>query len=221
MGVIENPNHFPQEKEKRFFLKGSQGKIEVISQTPALESKGVGIICHPHPLHGGTMTNKVVHTVAKAFFNKGIQNIRFNFRGVGKSEGSFDNGKGETQDLLDVIQWVKEVLPTTPLILAGFSFGAYVASAGAAQVTPLQLLTIAPAVSNSPYDELPEILCPWTVFQGESDEVVSVQEVVRWYDRLKEKQSYPTQLIRFPEVGHFFHGHLVPLRHKIESLLMT
>jgi uncharacterized protein len=208
--------HFPS-GESHFLIEGPQGKLEVLTLA-AKDAQGVGIICHPHPLHQGTMHNKVVYTLSKALHQKGLHTVRFNFRGVGKSEGTFDNSVGEVSDLMAVIDWVDTVLMQPKIWLAGFSFGAYIAAMGATRHTCQQLLSIAPSVENQPYDALTSISCPWVIVQGEADEVVSPTAVYTWFERYK--QHHPAMsLIRMPQTSHFFHGNLIILREIIENAL--
>lgn len=198
-------------------ILGPAGKIEVALGTPTgTERDAIGIICHPHPLHGGTMYNKVVTTLAKAFQGKGVTTVRFNFRGVGKSQGAFDHGRGEIDDMLAVVKWLqKEVGHHHEIWLAGFSFGAFIAASGAVQLEAKKLVTVAPPVMHFPMRELPPILCDWVVVQGEKDDVVPPEEVFVW----AESRQPPPVIIRFPEAGHFFHGELAELRMRIEEAL--
>ncbi len=202
---------FPTDKQQNFMIQGPVGQLEAISQYPEVAKPITAVICHPHPLFAGTMHNKVVHTVAKAFLELGIKTVRFNFRGVGASQGEYDAGRGETDDALAVAAWVKQVAPEDKLWLAGFSFGSYVAARAAGELQPEQLLTVAPAVEHFDFSELKPIACPWLVLQGETDEVVPPEQVYDWAEHASEQ---PT-LIRFPGVGHFFHGELIALRDAI------
>src|SRR3990167_159180 len=137
---------FPQEQEQQFTIPGAIGRLEIITMRSQAQDKAVtAIICHPHPLHGGTMHNKVVHTIAKAFKDLGIKSVRFNFRGIGASEGSYGQGLGEVEDALAIVDWVKKVCPHDEIWLAGFSFGAYIAAQTATRISPAQLITIAPS----------------------------------------------------------------------------
>ncbi len=187
---------------------GPVGNIEAVIEAPSSKKKLVGIICHPHPLHGGTMSNKVVTTVVRAFQRLDIVPIRFNFRGVGQSEGKHDYSHGEQDDLKSVISWARQNFEDYQLILAGFSFGAFIAAKVASEIPPKALITIAPAVNHSPYENLPAFDFPWIVVQGEADEVVPASTVFDWLAKL-----HPQPItIRMPGVSHFFHGHLIELR---------
>lgn len=215
MTLITNPELFP-ENESHFLIDGEIGRLELLTTTPsgATEDRRVAVLCHPHPLHQGTMTNKVVHTLSRAFHNKNFYTVRFNFRGVGKSEGTFGNSIGEVADLMAVLQWVDTVLDKPKLGLAGFSFGAYIAAMGAAKHVCTQLFSIAPAVNHQPYDELQGIDCPWTIIQGEQDEVIAPELVYEWYHKAQQPNM---QLIKLPETSHFFHGKLIVLRELVEA----
>lgn len=204
--------------ETTFLLPGPAGDIEVLA-TPAPDDStrrsAIAVICHPHPLHGGTMTNKVVTTLAKTFRDLGMRTVRFNFRGVGKSTGTHAEGIGETDDLLTVVKWAQSVSPGDELWLAGFSFGAFVSARGATQIETAQLVSIAPQVSRFIETKLPEITCPWVLVQGEEDEVISPSEVYAWIETLKHKPK----LIRMSGAGHFFHGKLTELRDRLVEVL--
>lgn len=197
-------------------IQGPAGKLEVAVGTPeGDERNAIGVICHPHPLHGGTMYNKVVTTLAKTFQGMGLTTVRFNFRGVGKSEGKFDFGKGEIDDLLAVVNWMLQTSGAKELWLAGFSFGAYIAASGAVQLPTKKLVTVAPPVEHFPMRDLPPILCDWVVVMGDKDDVVPPEQVYAWTDG----RMPPPKVIRFPEAGHFFHGQLGELRQEIENAL--
>lgn len=195
-------------------LPGPAGQLEVMTTWPSsAPPSGVGIICHPDPRQQGTMLNKVVTTTARAFENLQLATVRFNFRGIGKSEGSFGNIIGECEDLTAIIKWVQEVLPTQPLWLAGFSFGSYVSAVVAQQVNPIRLISIAPPVNFYDFQALLDIRCPWLVIQGDADEVVPCAQVQAWV----ENSAVPVKLIIMPDASHFFHGRLIELREHIES----
>jgi alpha/beta superfamily hydrolase len=216
------PDAFP-EGEAHFFIPGPTGRLETITlsaATPLQSSKGVAVICHPHPLKEGTMHNKVVHTLSRAFVQKGIDAVRFNYRGVGESEGTFGNSIGETADLISVLRWIDAVHPHVPIYLAGFSFGCYIAAMGATQHTCHQLFSIAPAVNHQPFDQLPPIQCPWLVIQGENDEVVPPEAVYTWFERAHQTAQAPMECVRFPDTSHFFHSKLILLRETIGSALL-
>jgi alpha/beta superfamily hydrolase len=202
--------------EKTEMIQGPAGQLElIVSKEESETHKPWAIICHPHPLFGGTMHNKVVTTLAKAFQSVGANTVRFNFRGVMRSEGEFDHGKGELADLLAVIDWVTQQSPTQPIWLGGFSFGACIAAIAATQIDAKKLVTIAPAVQHVEMQTLPPITCQWVLVQGDRDDVVSPQAVFDWVDSRDPKPI----LLRFPDAGHFFHGLLQELRVRIEEVL--
>ena len=167
------PDRFPA-TATTLLLPGPVGAIEVATDvpTPEVARTGTAIICHPHPLQGGTMHNKVVTTLERALRELGLATVRFNFRGVGASQGSFDGGHGETDDALALAAWVQRVRPGDALWMAGFSFGSYVALSVATTLPVRQLITVAPAVTRLDFSALPMPACPWLVIQGEADEVV-------------------------------------------------
>lgn len=200
--------------KETLFIPGPAGNLEAVIQTPANAITHVGIICHPNPLQEGTMQNKVVTTVAKAFNNLGMAAIRFNYRGVGQSAGTYGDISGEVADCMAVVAYAQQRWPAAKLWLAGFSFGAYIAAAAASKVPTEQLIAIAPAVDRMPYATLPPINCPWLVIQGSEDEVVSANSVYAWFEHLNTNK----QLVKFPETGHFFHGKLIDLQNTIENI---
>lgn len=187
-------------------LEGPAGAIEALTACPKPENDrgATVVICHPHPLYGGTLDNKVVHTLARTFVELGLRTLRFNFRGVGKSAGSFAHGDGETDDLLAVVAWVREQRPQDRLWLAGFSFGAYVALRAAVQAKVDGLVTVAPAVHLYDFAALHLPSCPWLLIQGEADEVVPVEKVRSWLAGI----AAPPEVLFLPGIGHFFHQRL-------------
>ena len=197
-------------------IPGPAGNLEAVIEPPFTSArKLLGIVCHPHPLYQGNMNNKVVTTVTRVFQRLDIVPIRFNFRGVGASEGTYGDSIGEQADLRAVIKWLQSQFPDYTLLLAGFSFGSYIATKVATEVNPEVLITIAPPVHHNDFNSLPPIHFPWIVVQGEADEVVPPEAVFAWIDSLPIKPI----LIRMPEVSHFFHGHLIALRDLLISEL--
>ncbi len=197
-------------------IQGPAGNLETVIEHPAQRSGNtIAIICHPHPLYEGTMTNKVVTTLVRACQQLGLIAIRFNFRGIGKSEGHYDHANGEQDDLKTVIAWAKKTFPDSKLWLAGFSFGSYIATKVASEINIEQLITVAPPVNHFDFNSLPTLNCPWLVVQGEMDEVVPPHEVFEWLKTRSEK----FQIIRMPDTGHFFHGKLIELRENIVNSL--
>lgn len=197
-------------------IDGPAGLLEVVIEEPAHAPVGLAVIAHPHPLQGGTMDNKVVHTLCRAFVLAGWRAVRFNFRGVGQSEGGWDEGRGETTDMLTVIahHFTDPALKGLPLALAGFSFGGYVAAQAHARlseaaanrpelVAPKQLVLISPATSRY---EVPEVPARTLVVEGEQDDVVPLASILDW----ARPQGLPVTVV--PGTGHFFHGKLTVLR---------
>ena len=196
---------------ERASIAGPAGTIECALDGAAENRRGIAVIAHPHPLHGGTMDNKVVQTLARAFVQQGWRTVRFNFRGIGSSAGSWDEGRGEIDDMLAVIE--KHRGAGEPLALAGFSFGAYVASHAAQRVGHEQvrhLVLIGPATRNFEVAQVP----PGTaVIHGEQDDVVPLQATFDW----ARPQSLPVVVV--PGVGHFFHGQLPLLKNLVVRAL--
>lgn len=192
-------------------IQGPAGTLELMVDAPQLESgqldRGTAVIAHPHPLFGGTMENKVVQTLARAYVQTGWKAVRFNFRGVGASQGTYDEGRGELQDLLAV---VAQCAPSD-LALAGFSFGAFVTSQAVAQLAaqrPLSsIVLVGTAASRFAVAPIPEDLHPRTlVVHGEQDDTVPLSDVMNW----ARPQKLPVTVV--PGVEHFFHGQLPLLR---------
>lgn len=211
--MTQNLTEFPK-KNATFLLPGPAGQLEVMTTWPeSIDCQGIGIICHPDPRQEGTMHNKVVTTIARAFANLQLATVRFNFRGVGLSSGEHSDTTGELADLQSIIDWTRQVLPQQPLWLAGFSFGSYISALAAQSAHPVRLISIAPPVNHYDYSQFTQISCPWLIVQGDADEVVPCSAVQTW---AKHPPS-PLQLIILPHVTHFFHGRLVELREHIEK----
>ena len=190
-------------------LQGQAGHIEALLDEPAEGAvKGMAVIAHPHPLFGGTMQNKVVQTLARAFVQSGWRAVRFNFRGVGASEGTYDEGQGEAADMFQVIA---QVAPEGPLALAGFSFGAFVTShvvqALGDQRPPQLLVLVGTAASRFEVAPVsPDLHERCLVLHGEQDDTVPLSSVMDW----ARPQSLPITVI--PGCEHFFHGQLPLLK---------
>ena len=185
---------------------GPAGRIEVAIDAPAGHAQGVAILCHPHPVHGGTMDNKVVQTLARAFVQLGQRAVRFNFRGVGGSDGQWDEGVGEIDDAMAVVAAQRDA--ALPLTLAGFSFGSYVAAQVAQRLAVAgqparRLVLVGPATT---YDDMPSVPADTLVIHGEADDVVPLKATLDW----ARPQGLP--VIVLPGVGHYFHGQLTRLR---------
>ncbi|MGH8299023.1 MAG: alpha/beta hydrolase [Steroidobacteraceae bacterium] len=204
-------------------LAGPAGDIEAMVETPAAgEHSGdgaapahFGVVCHPHPLYGGTLDNKVVYTLARAFVALGVPAIRFNFRGVGASAGRHDEGRGETADVLSVIAYGRGRWPGASLWLAGFSFGGAVALHAAAQARPERLVAVAPGITRVVSAGVGSPSCPWLIVQGDADDVIEPAAVLEWAGR----QSPPPVVSLLPGAGHFFHGRLHELRQVVLDFL--
>ncbi|WP_280153001.1 alpha/beta fold hydrolase [Piscinibacter sp. XHJ-5] len=196
----------------REMLAGPAGAIECALDAPAAAPAGVAVICHPHPVHGGTMDNKVVITLARAFLQIGFRTVRFNFRGAGGSQGHWDEGRGEVDDALAVIAAQREA--DAPFMLAGFSFGAYVAAAAAKRLAegdkPQRMVLVGPSTQKQAMETVP---ADTIVVHGESDEVVPLSATLDW----ARPQSLP--VIVLPGVGHFFHGQLSLLKNLVVQQL--
>lgn len=193
---------------ERLTLQGEAGHIEALRDTPDGVSKGVAIVAHPHPLFGGTMDNKVVQTLARAFVQCGWTVVRFNFRGVGASAGEHDAGNGEARDFCQV---VAHVAAQGPLAIAGFSFGSFVASHAVQTLWPTRTIEkvvfVGTAAQRFTVAALPTELHDRTlVVHGEQDDTVSLASVMDW----ARPQSLPVTVV--PGGGHFFHGQLPLLK---------
>jgi len=195
---------------ERLTIAGPAGSLEARLDLPATEASVEGafaVICHPHPLYAGTMDNKVVHTLAKACNDLGVPSLRFNFRGVGASEGGYAEGSGETDDALAVVAHGRQRWPGATVWLAGFSFGAAVAVRASASAAPGRLIAVAPAVDRIDIRGI-QPACPWLVVLGDADDVVPPSHMLEWADGLA-----PAPAVRvLPGAGHFFHGRLHDLR---------
>jgi alpha/beta superfamily hydrolase len=191
------------------------GLLEAVVEDPGSPSGRYAVLCHPHPLFGGTMDNKVVTTLAGAFREGGVPSIRFNFRGVGRSPGVYDAGVGETADAEAVASWGATRWPGRSLIIAGFSFGAYVAMRLSQQRPASQLITVAPPVGMFDFADL-TVGCEWLVVQGDADDVVDPKSVIDWVGGMKNRP----QLLLMPGVGHFFHGRLGELREGVRDAVV-
>jgi len=192
--------------EERFVIDGPSGNLEIAITEPSGVVKGCAVIAHPHPLYGGTLDNKVVQTLGKAFNVLGLTSVRFNFRGVGKSDGVYDEGLGELEDFKSVQNFAYQKIQPEHTIFAGFSFGTYIVSHAAKLTTPDQLVLIAPAVGKF---EVNDATVDTLVIHGEEDDVVPLSDVMDW----ARPQHIPVTV--FPGAGHFFHGDLVRLKNVI------
>jgi uncharacterized protein len=213
----------PNEKETTFTINGPVGRLVAVL-TPANAQGALAaqprlvIICHPHPVHGGTMDNKVVTTLMRIYRDLGVNVLRFNFRGVGESEGHFDNAVGELDDLMAVVHWVQVSFPEHRLLLAGFSFGSSIAARASYALTGLEHMTlVAPPVERYEYDRGGSFNSPVCVIQGDQDELVKAQGVYDWVGSLRS----PVELIRYTDCSHYFHGYLSVLRTDVARVLLA
>jgi uncharacterized protein len=203
--------------EQKLFIEGPVGQLEAIWSPTDSNTTRAAVICHPHPLHGGTMANKVVTTLARSWRDVGVSTLRFNFRGTGASAGVHDHGLGESDDLLATLAWLQQQ-GVSELDLAGFSFGSWVAASTAPRVPAVftlgRLVLIAPPVQYEGYAALQPP--PGTlVFQGDADDVVDPAGVQAW---VASRQS-PPELFCFSGAGHFFHGRLTELKDMLAGKL--
>ena len=208
--------------QQRVVIDGPAGALETVINDPAANTadaavsgtrRGIALIAHPHPLFGGALDNKVVQTLAKTFFVQGYASVRMNFRGVGASAGAYDEGVGETEDWLAVAQAMRGRFGPLPLLLAGFSFGAFVQSRVAKRLAeqgaaPERLILVAPAVGRFQVEPVAE---GTLVIHGEEDDVVPLSDVLTW----ARPQKLPVVVL--PGAGHFFHGNLVELQRILQT----
>jgi alpha/beta superfamily hydrolase len=216
----DEPITFPQvfpEDTSNVFLTGPSGRLEAMTDVPTdvPAQPAVAIICHPHPQHGGTMRNKVVTIVERSLRELGLRTVRFNFRGTGESEGEYDEGVGERDDLRAVIDWVRETCPDHELWLAGFSFGSAISAQTAMEAQPRQLISVAPPVERFDFNGIHIPGCHWLVVMGDEDEVVSPQAVFDWVDQADPQP----ELVVMKKAGHFFHRRLMDLRGLLKNSL--
>ena len=203
----------PKTTERRT-IPGPAGALEVVVNaplgTPASALRGIALVAHPHPLHGGTLDNKVAQTLARTFFALGYASVRFNFRGVGASEGAFDDGIGETDDALAALAWARTRFGAAArVVLAGFSFGCYVQTRVSQAIACERLVLVGPAVGRFAVGGVP---ADTLVVHGEEDDVVPLADVFAW----ARPQALP--IVVFPGCGHFFHGRLPQLQDVVTRL---
>jgi hypothetical protein len=185
-------------------ISGTAGELEAVLHLPVGVPRAIAIIAHPLTTMDGTMNNKIVTTLAKTFAELGFVALRFNFRGAGNSAGSFDEGHGETEDMLAVVQYAKNTFGADlPLVLSGFSFGGYVAARAGAISTVNKLVLIAPAIGRF---AMPQVADNTLLIHGELDEVIPLSDTLKWAG----SQLLPVVVV--PDTGHFFHGRLGQLK---------
>jgi len=207
-------------KKTQVTLKGAAGQIEALIEEgladgPFSAHGYVAVICHPHPLYGGTMDNKVVSTLARVYRELGITSLRFNFRGVGASGGEHDEARGEVDDLCLVSEWLLAEYPGSQLLLAGFSFGSAIVAAASERMTVAHMILIAPPVMRYSYAPQGSFACPVTIVLGGQDELVDIESVLEWREALDSR----IEPIVISEASHFFHGQLNSLREKLGAQL--
>lgn len=231
--------------EQKIFISGPAGRLEArVSANLCISNENlnqnslsipltVAVVCHPHPLFQGTMDNKIVTTLIRTFRdlpNLPMATVRFNFRGVGESEGEYAHGIGEMEDLRAVINWLAAKTPNIKLWLAGFSFGAMVSIKMAQiyaahppahaisdkNIPDLQgLISVAPAIQFLDSLEFLHPNCPWLIIQGEQDEIVPIDTVKNWYEKFEDRP----ELIILPKATHFFHGHLQDIKDHVTQFV--
>lgn len=195
-------------------VPGPAGAIETLVEAASPAPRALAVVCHPHPLHGGSMTNKVAYTLARAFQRSGAVAVRFNFRGVGESAGTYADGEGEREDAAAVVRWARAMHPGLPLYLGGFSFGAGIAANIAAALDAAFLVTVALPVGRL-VDGVAPPGCPWLIVHGSEDELVPLDELRAW----RERHAADACLAVLEGATHFFHGRLTELSSRIESFV--
>ena len=216
-------NSRPALEAESVVLQGPAGALEARLDFPLIGGgidpaapQAFAVVCHPHPLFGGTLTNKVVHTLAKTFNDAGMPSLRFNFRGVGGSAGTHDGGAGEVADAQAAIRYGRERWPGAQLWLAGFSFGAAVAVRASVEAGPVGLVAVAPAVDRMEIGNVtPQ--CPWQIVLGDADDVVSPQRMLEWARGLRPEP----EILVLSGAGHYFHGRLPELREGVAGFLKS
>lgn len=190
-------------KRAKLRIATEAGFVETLVNDPGDCRRGLAFIAHPHPLHGGTMDNKVVQSIAQLCHDQGLVAVRPNFRGVGQSDGSYTGGEGETSDMLNVIAFVRShYYPTLPIQLAGFSFGGYVQHRVAQMLCINRLILISPAVNLYTFGDVPPHT---TIIHGEDDEIVPFDDAFQ-FSVVQHIPFFP-----IPGAGHFYHGKLAEL----------
>jgi len=197
-------------------IPGPEGVLEALLDMPAETPRAVALFGHPHPLHGGTMHTKALYQAAKAMTRIGVAALRFNFRGVGRSAGTFDSGPGEKADFLAAVTFAAERFQETPIWAAGMSFGSWIAmTAGAEDARVSLLLGIAPPVDRYDFDELKTCTLPKFIIHGEMDELISMKDVRRFYAQIPE----PKELVTIEDADHLFDGKTGLVGEAVEDLL--
>jgi len=197
-------------------IPGPAGPLEALLDEPDGEPRAVAVFGHPHPLHGGTMHTKALYRAAKSMPRIGVAALRFNFRGVGGSAGTFDAGPGEKEDFKAAISFMSERYPDLPIWAAGMSFGSWIAMiAGAEDARVSLLLGIAPPVDRYDFDALKTCTLPKFIIHGEADELISIKDVRKFYSQLPE----PKELVTIEDANHLFEGKTSLVGEAVEDLL--
>ncbi len=194
----------PSHHHEKLFLQGAAGKLQALYQSGEAGKPAI-VVCHPHPLYGGTMRNKVVYWIARAFEDQGFSVLRFNFRGVEQSEGVWDEGNGESEDVITALDYLRVKHPDSPLWLAGFSFGTYAGLRAAKQDARVErMFAIAPAVNLWSFDFMQGETRPLTVISGTADEIVPFEQVQSWIKSMPKHVDFHA----IDGAGHFFPQHM-------------
>ena len=206
---------------QRYLIEGPEGKLELVLEPgvesgPLADSAYYAVVCHPHPLYGGTMGDQVVATLASVYRELGVPVVRFNFRGVGASEGEHDKGQGEVDDLCAVAAWARQQSAGNHLLLAGYSFGSVVAAGSDAALQIEHLTLVAPPVEHYAFAPDGGFRCPAVVILGEQDELVDFQGTKTWAANL----SSPVKVLGIAGASHFFHGQSTVLHDQLTPLLL-
>jgi len=197
-------------------IPGAVGPLEALLDLPAGEPRAVAVFGHPHPLHGGTMHTKALYQAAKAMPRIGVAALRINFRGVGRSAGTFDSGDGEKDDFRAAIAFAAERFPDLPIWAAGMSFGSWIAmTVGADDARVSLLLGIAPPVDRYDFDALRTCTLPKFIIHGESDELISIKDIRKFYAQMPE----PKELVTIEDANHLFEGKTSQVGEAVEDLL--
>ena len=197
-------------------IAGPAGPLEALLDEPEGEPRAVAVFGHPHPLHGGTMHTKALYQAAKAMPRIGVAALRFNFRGVGRSVGTFDAGPGEKEDFKAAVDFVSERFPDAPIWAAGMSFGSWIAMTVGAQDSRVSLLLgIAPPVDSYDFDVLRTCTLPKFIIHGEEDELISIKEIRKFYSQIPE----PKELVTIEYANHLFEGKTPLVAEAVEDLL--
>lgn len=200
-------------------IPASHGHLEAILREPDVRARGAALVCHPHPLGGGTMHNKVVFRIAAALLDAGLTTLRFNFRGVGASTGEHDDGDGEKQDVLDALDFLTENYPDQEITLAGFSFGSRVGTEAAMNDERIaRFVSIGTPVDKYDFSHLINIRKPILFVHGDRDEFGSLEHLNELVAKVAENAD--TQLIVFENCGHFFDKHLQQLKNAIHDWVL-